>query len=136
MEKESDAEHIEPERDIAALLAKHAALLSEVKAAMAKELDPAVHDDIFLLRYILSYKTLDKVDLAASLPPSLSGAFPVPVPSWRSGSGTCLPCHVDQCHDGASFFFSEFFEEREPRRKCGTGKEAQTVRHTSVVALK
>ncbi len=58
---ESDAEHIEPERDIKLLLEKHAALLAEVKGAMAKELDPAVHDDIFLLRYILSYKTLEKV---------------------------------------------------------------------------
>jgi hypothetical protein len=58
---ESDAEHIEPERDIKALLDKHTALITEVKAAMAKELDPVVHDDIYILRYVLSYKTLEKV---------------------------------------------------------------------------
>lgn len=58
---QDEPEHIEPERDIKALLDKHGALIAEVKSAMAKELDPAVHDDIFLLRYVLSYKTVEKV---------------------------------------------------------------------------
>jgi hypothetical protein len=71
---ESDAENIEPERDIKLLLEKHGALLAEVKGALAKELDPAIHDDIFLLRYVLSYKTLDKVELVCPCPQLLSCA--------------------------------------------------------------
>lgn len=39
---------------------KHKALIGEVRGALAKELSPE-HDEIFILRYVLSYKTLDKV---------------------------------------------------------------------------
>lgn len=62
---ESDAEHVDPERDVASLLVRHRALIDEVKSTMANELE-AKHDDIFILRYCLSYKTLDKVGSATT----------------------------------------------------------------------
>ena len=33
------------------LIEKHRALIDEVKEALKKELDPEVHDDLFILRY-------------------------------------------------------------------------------------
>lgn len=55
-------EHVEPERDVKLLLEKHAALIAEVRAALKDELSEAEAkcvDEIFVLRYVLSYKTAE-----------------------------------------------------------------------------
>lgn len=61
MNKDDDveAQDIEDERNITALLAKHLELVAELRTACKDCLGPE-HDDIFLLRYILSYKTVAK----------------------------------------------------------------------------
>jgi hypothetical protein len=75
---EQGAEHTDAELDVTTLIARNRALIGtarrfplfcgflkpllladELKAALADVLDPKVHDDIFLLRYALSYKTLE-----------------------------------------------------------------------------
>lgn len=49
---------IEPDRDIAKLLVHHKAEIEQIRAELGDEIDPTLHDDIFLLRFVLSMKTV------------------------------------------------------------------------------
>ncbi len=44
---------IEPDRDVAKLLVQHRAELEDTRRSLADEIDPKIHDDIFLLRFVL-----------------------------------------------------------------------------------
>jgi hypothetical protein len=50
---------IEPDRDVAKLLVKHKSEIEQMASKLGPEIDPKVHDEIFLLRFILSFKEVD-----------------------------------------------------------------------------
>lgn len=47
---------IEPDRDVAKLLVRHKEAIDSVRRQMGRELDPIKHDDLFVLRFVLSFK--------------------------------------------------------------------------------
>lgn len=61
MEKDV-VESVEAERDIKLLLTRHMELIAELRMA-CKDVLEAEHDDIFLLRYVLSFKTREKAEV-------------------------------------------------------------------------
>jgi len=59
MKGEDTVESVEAERDVKKLLVRHAEDIAALRAE-CKDVLAAEHDDIFLLRYILSFKTVEK----------------------------------------------------------------------------
>jgi len=63
MKSEDIVEAVEAERDVKKLLERHAEEITGLKQKCKDVLEPE-HDDIFLLRYILSFKTVEKAEVS------------------------------------------------------------------------